>query len=102
MHSSIASHSSGPRYRVCEAPDKAVAMQEGGLLENRGTALAYFVLGRCLHLGRGVSQQPDKAKELYDRVSCSRVPVFLMFHTQSHLIMPPPPTHTHIASGYQV
>lgn len=46
-------------------------MQEGGLLEGRGAALAYFVLGRCLHLGTGVPQQLEKAKELYDKVSCN-------------------------------
>ena len=51
-----------------------MAMREGGLLEGRGAALACFVLGRCLHLGRGVPQQPEKAKEHYDKVNnCNQV-----------------------------
>lgn len=59
--------------RVCEAADADVTLQEGGLLEGRGAALACFVLGRCLHLGKGVPQQSEKAKEHYDKASCSRV-----------------------------
>ena len=76
-----------PLPRVCEAADTDVAMHEGSLLEGRGCALACFVLGRCLHLGKGVPQQPEKAKEQYDKAGChSSVPPSIGLLLSTHAL----------------
>ena len=83
--------------------DRPAVIQESGLLEKRGAALACFVLGRCFHLGTGVPVQPEKARELYNTVRCTEYPCALYSnsldyaHTHTHTH-----AHTHTHTGCQV
>lgn len=70
--------------------DRPAVVQESGLLEKRGAALACYVLGRCFHLGTGVPVQPEKARELYNTVRSTECPCVLYSnsldcaHTHTH------------------